>query len=94
MLRAAKELLLNVTTHSGAREVQVTLSFLGEVVALDVRDDGIGINSGQVSDRGALTGGQGLELLRRRARLLGGDLTLEDDENGGAVVSLHLPVLR
>ena len=93
MLRAAKELLLNVTTHSGAREVEVTLSFFGDVVALDVRDDGTGINSGRVRDRGTLTGGQGLELLQRRARLLGGDLSLEDDDSGGAVVSLHLPVL-
>ncbi len=93
VLRAARELLLNVTTHSRAREVQVTLSFLGDVVALDVRDDGIGMHHGHVNDRGALTGGQGLELLRRRASLLGGDLILEDDEHGGAVVSLHLPVI-
>ena len=94
ILRAAKELLLNVTTHSGARAVEVTLSFLGDVVALDVRDDGTGIERGKVSDRGALTGGQGLVLLRQRARLLGGDLTLEGDDDAGAVVSLHLPVPR
>ena len=58
ILRATKELLLNVTTHSGARAVEVTLSFLGDVVALDVRDDGTGIERGKVRDRGALTGGR------------------------------------
>ena len=94
VLRAARELLLNVATHSAASGAQVTLSYLGDLVALDVRDDGVGMHPGQVSDRGALTGGQGLELLRRRASLLGGELILEDDEHGGAVVSLHLPVVR
>lgn len=93
LLRALQELLRNVTTHSRASSVAVTLSFLGEVVALDVRDDGVGFAAGQVTDRGALTGGQGLAAIRRRAEALGGHLEIEGAA-GGAVVSLQLPVPR
>src|SRR5262249_9694044 len=42
LLRTAQEALANVEKHAGASRVGVTLSFMGDVVALDVRDDGVG----------------------------------------------------
>lgn len=92
LLRAAQEALLNVRTHSRADRVDVTLSYLDGVVALDVRDDGVGFETGTVSDRGELTGGQGLQMLSRRAEALAGELTIEANEGGGSVVSVLLPV--
>lgn len=92
LLRATQEALRNVVAHAGASNVEVTLSYLGDSVALDVRDDGVGFVAGQVTDRGTLTGGQGLETLSRRARALSGELTVESGENRGSVVSLLLPI--
>jgi len=91
LLRAAQEALLNVRTHAEATEVEVTLSYLDGVVALDVRDDGIGFVPDQINDRGSLTGGQGLRLLERRVRTLSGELTIERRDSGGSVVSVQLP---
>jgi signal transduction histidine kinase len=91
LLRATQEALLNVRTHSKANEVEVTLSYLDDVVALDVRDDGIGFVSDNVNDRGSLTGGQGLRVLENRAKALAGELTIEGRESGGSVVSVLLP---
>ena len=93
VLRAAQEALANVSAHADADRVDVTLSYFDDAVALDVSDDGVGL-AGRVNDRGTLTGGQGLDALRRRARSLAGELTIESDDGGGAVLSLQLPVDR
>src|SRR5262249_29487709 len=42
LLRVAQEALANVRRHALAREVTVTLSYMGDQVALDVQDDGQG----------------------------------------------------
>ncbi len=93
LLRAAQEALLNVRTHAEASNVDITLSYLDGLVALDVRDDGIGFEAGRVSDRGSLTGGQGLRVLERRAESLSGNFAIEPLEGGGSVVSVQLPAV-
>lgn len=92
LLRAAQETLRNIDMHAGADHVHVTLSYLGDTVVLDVSDDGVGFEPGAVHDRGALTGGQGLAMLARRAEALGGTLQVESTAGRGTTVSLHLPV--
>ncbi|WP_460747854.1 sensor histidine kinase [Nocardiopsis oceani] len=42
LLRTAQESLANVARHAGATRVGVTLSYMEDLVALDVRDDGVG----------------------------------------------------
>ena len=91
LLRAAQEALSNVSAHANASHVDVTISYLDDAVALDVRDDGVGFVPGRVADRGSLTGGQGLDALQRRTRSLAGELTIETGEGGGSVVSVLLP---
>ncbi len=91
LLRAAQEALLNIKNHAQAQHVDVTLSYLDDVVALDVRDDGVGFKAGAVRDRGRLTGGQGLEALETRAHSLSGELRIEAMESGGSVISMLLP---
>ena len=92
ILRAVQEALLNVRTHAQADTVHLTLSYFDDAVALDIEDDGIGIGNGTVTNRGSLTGGQGLDALRHRASTLGGHLSIEPGATGGTVVSLKLPV--
>lgn len=103
VLRAAQEALLNIRTHAHADRVDMMLRFTDDAVTLDVCDNGIGFTAGAVADRGELTGGQGLALLRRRAESLAGRLTVgpaapassrapADDGGPGSLVSLTLPV--
>ncbi|MFF8382427.1 sensor histidine kinase [Streptomyces kanasensis] len=44
LLRIAQEALANAERHSGATRAGVTLSYMGDEVTLDVRDDGIGFD--------------------------------------------------
>ena len=42
LLRTAQEALANVAKHANATRAGLTLSYMGDVVTLDVRDDGVG----------------------------------------------------
>lgn len=63
-----------------------------DVVTLGVRDDGIGLEAGEVHDRGTLTGGQGLATLTRRVESLSGGVKIESGDARGSVLTVQLPV--
>jgi signal transduction histidine kinase len=42
LLRTAQEALANAAKHAGATRVGLTLSYIGDQVTLDIRDDGVG----------------------------------------------------
>src|SRR6202000_291970 len=55
LLRAAQEALANVARHAHATRVGLTISYMENEVALDVRDDGVGFD---VTRPGAAQPGQ------------------------------------
>jgi two-component system, NarL family, sensor histidine kinase UhpB len=80
--RVTQESLSNVAQHSGARRVDVELSFIGRTV-LRINDDGRGF----VSRR---DGGLGLSGMRERALLIGGQLSIWSAGGQGTRVELTL----
>lgn len=87
LLRAVQEALNNVWKHARAAQVVVTLSYMGERVALDVRDDGTGFVPSE-----AMNGvGFGLRAMRERIEQLGGELAIESEMGAGTTVSVLLP---
>jgi signal transduction histidine kinase len=44
LLRTAQEALANVAKHAGASRVVLTLSYMEDLVTLDIRDDGVGFD--------------------------------------------------
>jgi signal transduction histidine kinase len=89
VLRIAQESLTNVGKHAGAGRVGVTLSYDGDEVVLDVRDDGAGFDL----DAATPVSSFGLRGMRQRAERLAGVLTLESRPGGGTAVSVRLPAL-
>ena len=87
-LRTTQELLANVRKHAKARHVTVTLSYISDVVALDVRDDGTGFASGTT------TGGFGLRGLRERTQQFGGTVDIDSAAGEGTTVSVTVPAFR
>ena len=88
VVRAAREALTNVKKHARASEVRVTLSRIGDLVALDVTDDGVGFDP---EVRPAAGAGFGLVALRERARALGGELAVESELGKRTTICLHVP---
>lgn len=89
LLRATQEALANIHKHAQAKNVTVTLSYMGDSVLLDVQDDGVGLNGAKPSPFG---GGFGLQAMRERAAQFGGDLLLESDPEGGTTVVVKIPI--
>lgn len=94
LLRTAQEALTNVTRHARATRVGVTLSYLDDDVALDVRDDGVGFDPAQLDGvrADAATGGFGLVAMRQRIEGLAGTLQVESEPGGGTAISACVPV--
>ncbi|HEX7098239.1 MAG TPA: sensor histidine kinase [Acidimicrobiia bacterium] len=86
LLRAVQESLANVARHSAASRVGVTLSYMGDLVAVDVRDDGRGF-----SPNGGDTTGYGLRAMRTRVEQLEGTFEIESAPGHGTAVCVCLP---
>jgi signal transduction histidine kinase len=92
LLRTAQEALANVAKHAGASRVGMTLSYLEDLVILDVRDDGTGFDPAGVPT-GTGEGGFGLTVMRERVRRVAGTLAVESQPGAGTAVSACVPVL-
>lgn len=90
LLRATEVALDNVLVHAHARSATVTLQILHEIVALSVCDDGIGLFDGTAEPPGF----HQLKRLRFRAAELGGDLHVEEGDEGGVALRLTVPLSR
>jgi signal transduction histidine kinase len=87
LYRIAQEAINNATKHGKAANVFVSLSENGKSATLRIADDGTGIS------RTATTGdGMGLGLMQYRARLIGGELNVEEPPSGGTVISCGIPL--
>jgi len=93
LFRILQESLTNVHRHSGSPTVEIKIEVDAERVSLAVRDAGRGIPR-RVMEQFQRSGNAGVGLAGMRARLvdLGGELTVQSDENGTvlqATIPLH-----
>jgi signal transduction histidine kinase len=93
LLRTAQEALANVAKHASASRVGLTLSYMGDFVRLDVRDDGRGFDPGELHKRPGERGGFGLRGMRQRAVSLGGTLEIESEPGSGTAICASVPAL-
>ena len=85
--RIVLEAVNNAARHAGARSCAVSLAVDGDLLRLDITDDGRGIPD----DRPA---GVGLHSMRERAEELGGSCVVEASSEGGTRVRAVLPLAR
>jgi signal transduction histidine kinase len=91
LLRTAQEALANVAKHANATRVGLTLSYMEDEVALDVRDDGVGFDP--ASPAVSADGGFGLTAMRERVERLAGTLEIESERGTGTAISACVPAL-
>lgn len=76
--RVAQEGLTNAFRHSGARRIVLSATRAGDLLRIEVSDDGAGLAPGPSG------GGLGLRGMRERVEALGGALKVENNPSGGA----------
>lgn len=91
LFRIAQEALANVGKHADAGRVGLTLSYMDDVVVLDVRDDGLGFDPSAVVTTG--DSGYGLAAMEQRVRRVAGTLTVESAPGEGTALSASVPAM-
>ena len=81
LFRIAQEAVSNAIKHGRAKAVVIALEANDGMVSLRVSDDGIGFDSARSARRG-----MGLNIMRYRARTIGGTLEIQPNSPSGTVV--------
>lgn len=87
LYRIAQEAVANAIKHGGAGTIEISLSADHERGALDIRDDGEGVEETRSN-----TEGMGLHIMRDRARLIMGWLEVKQLTPRGTVVRCMFPM--
>jgi signal transduction histidine kinase len=93
LLRIAQGSLANVLRHADASRAELTLSYLGDEVALDVVDDGLGFDPAAAQREEVDGVSFGLRAMRQRAERQGGSIEIESAPGEGTAVSVRIPVV-
>ena len=88
--RIAAEALRNAFRHAQAQNVEVEIRYDDRQFRMHVRDDGKGMDAAVLSGHEP-TGHFGLNGMRERAKLVGGDLTVWSEVDAGTEVELSVP---
>jgi signal transduction histidine kinase len=82
--RIAEEALTNVVRHANARTLTIRLWQQKGILNLHIKDDGVGFDPATVNDQ------HGLQGMRERVVLIGGELELESQPGNGTTLCLKL----
>jgi two-component system sensor histidine kinase UhpB len=85
--RILQEAVTNALRHADARQIAIRIGSDGRTLSLDVVDDGRGLPQDWQRP-----GHFGVRGMRERARALGGDLAVENRNDGGTHVHARLPL--
>ncbi|MDP8951670.1 MAG: GAF domain-containing sensor histidine kinase, partial [Actinomycetota bacterium] len=93
LLRVAQEALGNVRKHAGAERAALTLSYMDDLVVLDILDDGAGFDphAPRAGVGAQDSGGFGLRSMRERVELLGGRFLIDSSPGSGTSLTVELP---
>jgi signal transduction histidine kinase len=87
VLRVLQEALTNVRKHADATVVRVSAEVEKSTFELHIIDNGRGFRPEETSGFGL-----GVQGMRERARLMGGDLRVVSEPSGGTAVQLSVPI--
>jgi signal transduction histidine kinase len=87
LLRIFQEALHNIKKHASAKNVNITLSYMPDLLILDIADDGQGFIATK-NGRGF-----GMTSMRERAEELGGELTVESEPGKGTNIAVSIPIM-
>jgi two-component sensor histidine kinase len=83
-----KESVNNIARHSECTEAEISLELQGDILVLQVSDNGRGIDSSSAN------GGRGLNSMRARAQALGGGVEITEGKDRGTRITIKVPLGR
>ncbi len=84
LYRIVQEAVTNAVRHARVKEAVVTLTSVGKVVTVEIRDEGCGFE---------YDGHTGLTSMRERAAMVGGDLSVDTSPGKGTTVRVTVPIM-
>ncbi len=90
IFRSVQELLNNSLLHAQSTQIQVSLDLAQEQIAVVVEDNGRGFNPDEVMNGNSRT--IGLDTLRGRIQMLGGELNIQSSIGQGARIEFSIPI--
>jgi signal transduction histidine kinase len=84
--RVVQESLNNAIKHAGASLISVAVEELDDGISLTVSDDGMGFQSEEGSDQGAVMSGLGIGSMRDRIAATGGLFEIKSEQGHGTIV--------
>ncbi len=87
--RIAQESLANALQHSGSDRITVAFTQQEDCLRLEVQDWGVGFDLSAVDESRF-----GLEGIKERTRLLGGDLVIQSEPGQGTLIRAELPLVE
>jgi two-component system CheB/CheR fusion protein len=85
LLRIAQEAVNNALRHSGAKNIRIALKAQANTLTLTIRDDGSGLPEPAYKGKGL-----GIRIMRNRAGVIGGTLTIAPVDGSGTLVTCML----
>ena len=86
LYRIAQEAVNNAQRHGNANEICIALSANEHQVQLEVSDNGIGVNTSAMRASGKVNQGMGIQIMKYRASVIGGKLSISVGNNHGTIV--------
>lgn len=94
LYRAAQEALTNCRRHTSATDIRISLGSLGDIVQLQITDNGGGFAVPHRLDSLAAEGHLGLTGLEHRVTRAGGRLIVRSEQGEGTTVEVSVPCVE
>lgn len=92
VFRIFQELIQNIIKHAQAKKIIVSLEEREDFFKIEVIDDGIGFDFEEKLSKKGFESGSGLSNMIYRANLLHGKFAVSNNENGGSISTLTIPL--
>jgi two-component system, NarL family, sensor kinase len=93
IFRMYQEMINNIIKHSKAGSVKVELFYSGnDTFVMTIQDDGVGFDVKQKKESGSGSSGLGLKSMQNRAKMIGGNLSIQSEPGKGTAITVTVPL--
>ncbi|PWV49584.1 sensor histidine kinase [Chitinophaga sp. S165] len=92
LFRLCQEILNNILTHAQARSIDASIVYSSDLITITIADDGIGFNLEKAYSQSAEKESTGLGNIVKRAKLIGGEVSIDTLINKGTDIRVTVPV--